>query len=117
MGSGEFTVRAAVEDDRRAIAVLLAEVAEERDGIAAEPPLDVDAVAASRRIDGTMVAVAQGALIGEINVDPSWMGFGEIGMMVGAVAWARRRNGARRRGHRMGAGSRPAQTSAQRVSP
>jgi [ribosomal protein S18]-alanine N-acetyltransferase len=84
VGSGEFAVRPAIEDDRQALAALFAEVAEERDGIAAEPPIDVDRVAASWTIEGTVVAVAQGAVIGEIRVDPSWMGFGEIGMMVAA---------------------------------
>jgi RimJ/RimL family protein N-acetyltransferase len=84
VGGGEFTVRPAVDDDRRALAMLFADVAEERDGIAAEPPIDVDQLAASWTIDGTMVAVSQGALIGEIRADPSWMGFGEIGMMVAA---------------------------------
>lgn len=84
MGSGEFAVRAALDDDRRAIALLLAEVAEERDGIAAEPPIDIDELAARWAIEGTQIAEAQGAVIGEIRVDPSWMGFGEIGMMVAA---------------------------------
>jgi RimJ/RimL family protein N-acetyltransferase len=102
--SGEFAVRPAVEDDRRALAALFADVAEERDGIAAEPPIDVDQLAARWTIEGTVVAVAQGAVIGEIHVDPVWMGFGEIGMMVAApwrgrgvgtalvvaaIAWAR----------------------------
>jgi len=84
VGSGEFAVRAALDDDRRAIALLLAEVAEERDGIAAEPPIDIDELAARWAIEGTQIAEAQGAVIGEIRVDPSWMGFGEIGMMVAA---------------------------------
>ena len=84
MGSGEFAVRAALDDDRRAIALLLAEVAEERDGIAAEPPIDIDELAARCAIEGTQIAEAQGAVIGEIRVDPSWMGFGEVGMMVAA---------------------------------
>jgi RimJ/RimL family protein N-acetyltransferase len=106
MGSGEFTVRPAAEDDRRALAALFAEVAEERDGIAAEPPIDVDQLAAGWKIEGTVVAVAAGAVIGEIRVDPTWMGFGDIGMMVAApwrgrgvgtalvaaaIAWARAR--------------------------
>jgi RimJ/RimL family protein N-acetyltransferase len=84
MGSGEFAVRPALDDDRPAIALLFAEVAEERDGIAAEPPIDIDELAARWAIKGTQIAEAQGAVIGEIRVDPSWMGFGEIGMMVAA---------------------------------
>jgi len=62
----------------------MAAVAEERDGIAAEPPIDIDALAARFDIDGTFVGLAGGILVGEISVHPSWMGFGEIGMMVAA---------------------------------
>jgi RimJ/RimL family protein N-acetyltransferase len=84
MAADEIAVRSAVYDDRRSLALLLAAVAEERDGIAAEPPIDVDQLAAGWRIEGTLVALSQGALVGEIRVDPSWMGFGDIGMMVAA---------------------------------
>jgi len=80
----EIAVRPAVDDDRRPLALLLASVAEERDGIAAEPPINVDELAARWRIDGTLIALSRGVLVGEINVDPTWMGFGEIGMMVTA---------------------------------
>jgi len=80
----EIAVRPAVDDDRRPLALLLASVAEERDGIAAEPPINVDELAARWRIDGTLIALSHGVLVGEINVDPTWMGFGEIGMMVTA---------------------------------
>jgi RimJ/RimL family protein N-acetyltransferase len=82
----DFAVRAAADDDRRSLAQLLAAVAEERDGIAAEPPIDVDELAATWKIDGTLIATARsaGALVGEIRVDPTWMGFGDIGMMVAA---------------------------------
>ncbi len=86
MPADEIEVRSARDDDRRSLAVLLAAVAEERDGIAAEPPIDVDALAASWKVDGTTVALAHGSIVGEIRVDPSWMGFGEIGMMV-AAGW------------------------------
>ena len=79
-----IVVRAAEDSDRRSIALLLASVAEERDGIAAEPPIDVDKLATDWKIDGTLLALADGVVIGEISVDPSWMGFGEIGMMVAA---------------------------------
>ena len=75
----EVTVRPAGEDDRRALAELLAAVAEERDGIATEPPVDVARLAASWKLDGTLVAVSGGAIVGEIRVDPSWMGFGGSG--------------------------------------
>jgi len=81
---GEFTIRPAGDGDRRSLALLLAEVAKERDGIAAEPPVDVDGLASRWHLDGTFVAVADDVVVGEIRVDPSWMGFGDIGMMVTA---------------------------------
>ncbi len=84
MGTGQFSVRPAKDGDRRALAVLFAAVAEERDGIAAEPPIDVDKLAESWKTDGTLVALADSDIVGEIRVDPTWMGFGEIGMMVAA---------------------------------
>lgn len=84
MNAGAFGIRPAEEGDRTALAQLLADVAEERDGIAAEPPLDVEAIAAGMRLDGTLVAVAGGTLVGRLRVDPSWMGFGELGMLVAA---------------------------------
>jgi RimJ/RimL family protein N-acetyltransferase len=80
----EFTIRPAAEGDRRPLAELFAAVAEERDGIATEPPVDVGRLAANWRLEGTLVAVADDAILGEVRVDPSWMGFGEIGMMVAA---------------------------------
>jgi len=86
MGTDEISVRPADRGDRRALALLLAAVAQERDGIAAEPPIDVDELAESWKLDGTLVAVADGDIVGEIHVEPSWMGFGEIGMMV-AASW------------------------------
>jgi RimJ/RimL family protein N-acetyltransferase len=77
-------VRSAEEGDRRSLALLFAAVAEERDGIAAEPPIDVDRQAATWQLDGTLVALAAGEVVGELRVEPSWFGFGEIGMMVAA---------------------------------
>jgi RimJ/RimL family protein N-acetyltransferase len=84
MPADGIKVRPAEDADRASIAALFAAVAEERTGIAAEPPIDVDQLAADWRIDGTLVAVSDGEIVGEINVDPSWMGFGEIGMFVAA---------------------------------
>jgi RimJ/RimL family protein N-acetyltransferase len=84
VAADEIAVRPAGDGDRRSLALLLAAVAEERDGIAAEPPIDIDELAASWKIDGTLIALAQGAVVGEVRIDPSWMGFGEIGMMVAA---------------------------------
>ena len=64
------------------MAVVLAAVAEERDGIASEPPVDVEARAASWRIEGTFVAVAGSVVIGSVHVEPSSHGYGELGMAV-----------------------------------
>jgi RimJ/RimL family protein N-acetyltransferase len=84
MATGAIRVRPGEEGDRRALALLFADVAEERDGIATEPPVDVEKRAASWDLDGTLVAVAGGEIVGELAVDPSWFGYGEIGMMVAA---------------------------------
>jgi RimJ/RimL family protein N-acetyltransferase len=75
-------VRLARDDDRLPLAVLFATVAEERDGIATEPPVDVQARAASWILDGTLVVVADAEIIGSLHVDRSRFGFGEIGMAV-----------------------------------
>jgi RimJ/RimL family protein N-acetyltransferase len=77
-------VRPAVDDDRRSLALLFAAVAEERDGIAAEPSIDVEEWAATWHLDGTLVALAGGEVVGELRIEPSSFGFGEIGMMVAA---------------------------------
>ena len=84
MAAHAIRVRAAEEGDRRSLALLFAAVAEERDGIAAEPPIDVDQRAANWHLDGTLVALAADGVVGELRVDPSGFGFGEIGMMVAA---------------------------------
>jgi len=101
-----FQVRPASEDDRVPLAVLFAAVAEERDGIATEPPVDVEARAASWTLDGTLVAVAGAEIVGSVHLDASRHGFGEIGMAVArdwrgrgvgsallaaAIEWARER--------------------------
>ncbi len=94
MAADEISVRPAEDGDRSSLVLLLAAVAEERVGIAAEPPIDVVTLTTSWRIDGTLVALAESVIVGEVNVEPSWMGFGEIGMMVAAdwrVEWARAR--------------------------
>ena len=84
MSSGVFSVRLATDADRYPLAVLFAAVAEERDGIAAEPPIDVEKHAARLDLDRTFVAVAAGEVVGRIFVIESGFGFGEIGMFVAA---------------------------------
>jgi RimJ/RimL family protein N-acetyltransferase len=78
----EFTVRPARDEDRLRLARLFATVAEEGDGIASEPPIDVEARAASWRLEGTLVAVAGEEPVGSIHVEVSRHGFGEFGMAV-----------------------------------
>jgi ribosomal protein S18 acetylase RimI-like enzyme len=77
-----FQIRAARDDDRLPLAVLFAAVAEERDGIATEPPVDLEARAASWTVEGSFVAVAGAEMIGSLHVELSPHGFGEIGMAV-----------------------------------
>jgi ribosomal protein S18 acetylase RimI-like enzyme len=75
-------VRAAREDDRVALATQFAAVAEERDGIASEPPIDIDERAGRWDIAGTLLAEADGELVGHLHIEASRFGFGEIGMAV-----------------------------------
>jgi RimJ/RimL family protein N-acetyltransferase len=82
MEGDRIEIRPADEHDRRTLAQLFAAVAEERDGIAAEPPIDVEARATSLRLDGTLVAIAVDEVVGYLRVEDSSFGFGEIGMMV-----------------------------------
>jgi putative acetyltransferase len=77
-----FAVRAALDEDRLPLAVLFAEVAAERDGIAAEPPVDVERRAASFNLDATIVAEAGAELIGGMWVVGTFFGSGEIAMLV-----------------------------------
>lgn len=99
-----FEVRPGTDADRRPLAELFAAVAAERDGIATEPPVDVEAYAARWDLNGCFVADAAGEIVGGINVQVSRHGYGDIGMhvarawrgrgvgsalMVRAIAWAR----------------------------
>jgi RimJ/RimL family protein N-acetyltransferase len=77
-------VRPAEDADRRPMAVLFAAVAEERDGIAAEPPVDVERWAARWHLDGTFVAVAEAEIVGLLHIDRTPFGYGELGMFVAA---------------------------------
>jgi L-amino acid N-acyltransferase YncA len=80
----DFVVRPATAADARAMAEAFAAVAEERDGIATEPPVDVDERAAlfARTAAGSVVAVAGDQIIGMIHIEASRHGFGEFGMFV-----------------------------------
>lgn len=66
------------------MAELFAEVAAERDGIASEPPVDIDQRAAQFALSAghSAVAVAGDQVIGMIHVEPTRHGFGEVGMLV-----------------------------------
>ena len=81
----QFTVRPAAVADARAMAELFAAVAEERTGIASEPPVDVEARTAqfTASIAESIVAVADGQIVGMIHTTVSRHGFGEFGMLVG----------------------------------
>jgi RimJ/RimL family protein N-acetyltransferase len=78
----EFQIRSAEDADRRPLALSFAAVAEERDGIATEPPVDIDKRADSWQIERTLVAVGDGEIIGSLSVHPIVFGCGEIGMHV-----------------------------------
>jgi RimJ/RimL family protein N-acetyltransferase len=103
--NAQFEIRPAQEDDRVPLTILFAAVAEEGDGIATEPPVDIEASAAALDLDGFIVAAAGNQIVGSIGIGRSRFGFGEIGMMVArdwrgrgvgsallaaAVEWARK---------------------------
>jgi L-amino acid N-acyltransferase YncA len=80
----EFEVRPVRPEDARKMAELLAAVAEERDGIATEPPVDVDARTHefAESAAGSLVAEADGAIVGMIHVGAGRFGVGELAMLV-----------------------------------
>jgi ribosomal protein S18 acetylase RimI-like enzyme len=106
VAKAEVEVRPARDEDRLPMAVVFAAVAEERDGIVTEPPVDVEVRAASWTLDGTFVAFVGTAIVGSVHVERSRHEYGEIGMAVGrewrgrgvgsalmvaAIEWARER--------------------------
>jgi RimJ/RimL family protein N-acetyltransferase len=84
VSSEALSVRLATDADRYPLAVLFAAVAEEHNGIAAEPPVDVETWAKRWELDRTLVAVIDGEVVGELHIERTPFGFGEIGMMVAA---------------------------------
>ena len=84
MPVAQFLVRPAQPADARAMAEIFAAVAQERDGIASEPPVDVGERAAlfARTADASFVAVADGQVVGMLHVERSRHGFGDLGMLV-----------------------------------
>jgi RimJ/RimL family protein N-acetyltransferase len=80
----EFVVRAARAADARAMAEIFVAVAQERDGIATEPPVDIGqrTAMAARGADSSVVAVAGGRIVGALHVEVSRFGFGDLGMLV-----------------------------------
>ena len=77
-----FEIRPAREDDRRQLATAFAAIAEERDGIASEPPVDIDARAASWMIEGSFVATSGSEIVGFVSVYASPHGYADLGMAV-----------------------------------
>jgi RimJ/RimL family protein N-acetyltransferase len=80
----QFIVRPASPTDAAAMAELFAAVAEERTGIASEPPVDVDerTVRFAASSASSIVAAAGDQIVGLIHTEVSRHGFGELGMLV-----------------------------------
>ena len=78
----ELEVRPAVDADRLPLAELFAEIAEERDGIATEPPVDIPGRAATWILDGTFVATVDEEIVGSLHVGRTRHGFGDVGVTV-----------------------------------
>ena len=85
---GEFEIRAGRVEEARALVELFAAVAEERDGIASEPPIDLDerTTQFAAGMDHTIVAVAGEELVGLVHLEPTRHGFADLAMLV-ARGW------------------------------
>jgi len=83
LAASDLEIRQARREEARALAELFAAVAEERDGIASEPPVDVGARtrAFAETISGSIVAIAAGGIVGSLHVETQRT-VGEIGMLV-----------------------------------
>ena len=82
MPAAPFLVRPAREGDRYPLAELFAAVAEERDGIATEPPVDLEARAESWQLAWIWVATAPDEVVGLVHLDPSRFGYCDIALAV-----------------------------------
>ena len=82
MNDAPFEIRPGRNEDRLPLALLFAAVAEERTGIGAEPPVDVEKRAAAWAFDGAFVAAADDEVIGWLQVFRTPFGYGELGMLV-----------------------------------
>jgi ribosomal protein S18 acetylase RimI-like enzyme len=84
MPMAQFVVRPASAGDARAMAEIFATVAGEHGGIATEPPVDVEERAGlfARSAAESIVAVADGRIVGMLHLEVSRFGFGELGMLV-----------------------------------
>ncbi len=80
----DFAIRRARPGDAPAMARLLAAVAAERDRIATEPPVDLEARAAqfAGSADASLVADAGCRIVGHLHVEAGRFGAGELGMLV-----------------------------------
>ena len=84
MPMAQFVVRPASAGDALAMAEIFAAVAGEHDGIATEPPVDVEERSAlfARSAGESVVAVAGDRIVGMLHIEVSRFGFGEFGMLV-----------------------------------
>jgi RimJ/RimL family protein N-acetyltransferase len=82
VAAASFLVRPACDDDRLPLAQLFAAVAEERDGIATEPPVDVEVRAANWELDWIFVATTEHDVIGLVHLNPSRFGYCDIALAV-----------------------------------